>query len=157
MDSNTIVSKNTSATGSVSAAIRLDFGADEQRFALRIGELRELEELRHAGTGAIYRRCLTGDWHIDDVREIIRLGLIGGGMGPEKALKLTRLYVDERPWAESHLIALAVLDAAISGPPLEGDEEKEGKDSVGDGPPDPRAAAKGNGDCLSPPSMATGL
>ena len=149
MDSNTIVSKNTPSDDHVSAAIRLDFGPDEQRFALHIGELRELEEARHAGTGAIYRRCLTGDWHVDDIREIIRLGLIGGGMDPQLALAMTRRYVDDCPWGDNHLIALAVIDAAISGPPIRGEEEPKGET-------DDPFAAKGEREASpSPSSMAT--
>ena len=65
-----------------------------------------------------------GQWFIDDLRETIRIGLIGGGLEPVKALALVKRYVDDRPFAESITHARAILLAAIVGAP---DGEKPGK------------------------------
>lgn len=97
------------------AKITLDWADDEHAFCLRIGELRELEGKTGVGPQRLMRRISEGDWRVDDLRETLRLGLIGGGMKPSDALTLVRRYVDERPLIESIQPALAVLVAVLSG------------------------------------------
>jgi hypothetical protein len=88
----------------------------EHVFRLAIGQLRELQEKTNAGPLQLFRRfTLTSDWRIDDVRETIRLALIGGGMKPTDALKLVERYVDERPLLESIPIAIRVMEAILLG------------------------------------------
>lgn len=52
---------------------------------------------------------------LKDVYEVIRCGLIGGGMSPLEAKALVDSYVDGRPFAETVPVAWAVLNAAIRG------------------------------------------
>ncbi len=80
----------------------------------------ELEEKCGAGVAKIFERLCKGDWHINDVRETLRIGLIGGGLDPTKASKLIKRYFDERPWREGVEPAMVVLMAAMVGVP--GDE-----------------------------------
>lgn len=83
----------------------------------------ELEEKCNAGVGTIYNRLLSGmsmataSYYVNDFRETIRLGLIGGGMNPTEAYKLVVKNVDERPWQESIRPALVILQAAHVGVP----------------------------------------
>ncbi len=93
--------------------VHLTFGDGEYPFAINIGEARELEALKGVGIGAVYKRILAGDWHHDDCYQIIRLGMIGGGMTPAEALQKCRTYVLDRPFAEAVPVALAVLLAAF--------------------------------------------
>jgi Phage tail tube protein, GTA-gp10 len=60
-------------------------------------------------------RSIGGDWRVDDVRETIRLGLIGGGMTPTDAYVAVTRYVDERPLTENIGVAAAVLIHALRG------------------------------------------
>lgn len=62
-------------------------------------------------------RNIGGDWRVDDVRETIRLGLIGGGMTPSDAYLLVATYVDARPLAENISLAAEVLLHAVIGDP----------------------------------------
>lgn len=62
-------------------------------------------------------RSIGGDWRVDDIRETIRLGLIGGGMSQTDAYILISQYVEERPWAENIGTAVEILAHAISGEP----------------------------------------
>lgn len=96
-------------------SISLVWGDGEHRFRLPIGQLRELQEKCAAGPAEIVERLTAGRWRVDDVRETIRLGLIGGGMAPGEAYTLTVRYVDERPWLENVAPAQAVLMAALVG------------------------------------------
>lgn len=102
-----------------SATLVLDWADDAYTFRLAWGQLEELQEACNAGPQRILVRLASDDWRTRDVRETIRLGLIGGGLEPAKALKLVRAYVEDRPPAENVVIALAILQAAIIGAPEE--------------------------------------
>jgi hypothetical protein len=93
------------------------FGDGEHLFRLAIGQLRELQEACDAGPPLIARRLWSSEWRVDDVRETIRLGLVGGGMDSVKAAVLTKRYVDDRPgeWGRNAVLAQAVLAAALFG------------------------------------------
>lgn len=98
-----------------SAEVELAFGDGQYLFRLPVGQLRELQEKCACGPMPILQRLSSSAWRIDDVRETIRLGLIGGGMTPPAALKLVERYVDARPWGECVPTAQAVLLAAVIG------------------------------------------
>jgi hypothetical protein len=108
-----------------SASIPLVFGDGEHTFRLGIGQLAELDEKCDAGPMEQLARMQAGTWRIKDLRETIRLGLIGGGLPAADAFRLVQRYVDERPLAESVPIAMAVLYACVVGDP--GDEPGEGE------------------------------
>lgn len=114
---------------SMDGSIDLDWGDDTHRFRLAIDELRGLEESRQCGTAEIHNRLSTGRWYVDDIREVIRFGLIGGGKTPIEALNLARTYVDDRPKAENVLIASAILMAALVGPSIEDEPEQDPQDN----------------------------
>lgn len=100
------------------------FGDDEHVFRLAWKQLIELQEKRNAGPAIIMQHMLSGEWYVEDIREVIRVGLIGGGMAPNAALNLVRAYVEERPQdiaGEDGLLmtALVVLSAAIARVPDE--------------------------------------
>lgn len=97
------------------AQIRLTWADDDYIFRLPIKQLIELQEACDAGPSYIMARLEQNAWKVEDVRETIRLGLIGGGLKPEQALKLVRNYVDERPLLESAIVAQAIIAAAIVG------------------------------------------
>lgn len=98
--------------------IELTWGDGDHVFNIaKIGQALELEEKCGAGIGTIITRLRAGTFFINDFRETIRLGLIGGGMEPPKAMQLVRRYVDARPWAESVLPAQAILTVAMVGVP----------------------------------------
>lgn len=108
-----------------SAAIDLDFGDGTYRFALRWGELAELQEKTDAGPYVVLHRLHAHQWRVEDISNVIRLGLIGGGMEPAAALKKVRTYVEARPPLESHPFALAILSAGLLGAPEEPVGEQE--------------------------------
>lgn len=100
--------------------IDLDFGDNTYRFNIaKIGQALELEQKCDAGISEILDRVRSGKWRLQDIRETIRLGLIGGGQTPINAMQIVKAYVDERPWAESVPVALTVLLAAMIGVPGE--------------------------------------
>lgn len=97
--------------------ITIVWGGDEREFRLAIGQLRRLQEKTGAGPMAVATRLAGGTFMVDDVRESIRLGLIGGGMKPSEADELVKEYVDERPLLENVITAREILMAALVGDP----------------------------------------
>lgn len=114
------------------ASITLDWADGTFTFRLAWGELRQLQESCDAGPNVILHRLQSGEWLVDDISSVIRLGLIGGGMSPVDALKKVRSYVEARPPLENLIIAQVVLAAAVAGAPDESVKKKpeEGAASV---------------------------
>lgn len=113
---------------SLSARISFDWADGESTFRLGVGELLELQEKCDAGPAQIVARLEDGTWRVQDLRETLRLGLIGGGMTPTDAMVKVRRYVDARPLMESVDPARAVLLAALLGfgdRPGDGDQAGE--------------------------------
>lgn len=93
------------------------FGAGEVVFRLDIGALRRLEDRRKAGIFAIHDRMVRAAAYVDDVVEILRQGLIGGGMTPAEADSLVRHYGPAGSifgaLIDNYGLALRILDAAM--------------------------------------------
>ncbi len=59
----------------------------EDTFCLaKVGHILDLEEKCKAPIGVIAARLENGAYGLNDIRETIRLALIGGGMAPDKAM-----------------------------------------------------------------------
>lgn len=97
------------------AELTLEWGDGTHTFRLAIGQLRELQEKTNCGPMELVNRMLRGTWRLDDVRETIRLGLVGGGSTPIDALALVARYVDQRPLAEAVPMAQAILSVLLFG------------------------------------------
>ena len=118
------------------ADVMLEWADGTHLFALKGKQIEELEAIcfnpgtgtKGIGLGAIYMRVMGGAWHRSDLREVIRLGLIGGGMGAVEAERRCRTYVDDVPLAETMAdgasrltpdsplaVAQAILSAAVVG------------------------------------------
>lgn len=117
---------------SADGAIELDWADGTHRFRLPLAQLCELQEKVNAwrarinvpavGPRGLLEQLSALDAWPSDVAEVLRLGLIGGirpgdDMTPTKAMTLVKRYVEDRPLAESSLVAQAVLAAAIVGVP----------------------------------------
>lgn len=129
-----------------------DGGPDGEGYRFDISKIkqqRELEAKCDAGIQRIMQRLLSGDARVDDYRETIRLGLIGGGMAPVTATKLVVDYVDGRPRIESISVAVAVLMTLCTG--RNADDAEDGDDADAGKPEAPETSA---GEQTSPPSTA---
>lgn len=92
------------------------FGDGEKTFALTMPMIAELERKAGVGIGAIYQRvALTLQFHVGDVIEIIRLGLIGGGTSPAEAQSLIDAYTPEQPLIPLAMLAVDILNARWNG------------------------------------------
>ena len=112
---------------SADGSITMEWGDGEHRFRLAIGQLRELQEFVNKprvamgapqiGPMGLWRALADNDAWPHEAREVLRLGLIGGGMTPLDALAMVKRYVDERPYFEAMRPAFMVLAAATAGVP----------------------------------------
>lgn len=107
------------------ASITLTWADGDYHFRLAWGELKLLQEATNSGPPIVLKRLENDLWLIEDISSVIRCGLIGGGMTPVQALKLTRLYVESRPPAESIPYAIAILQCGLFGAPEEDDKKKD--------------------------------
>lgn len=122
--------------------IVMEWANGEYLFALRGAQIEALEaECINPDTGkggigiaAIFSRLMGMSWYRSDLTNIIRLGLIGGGMGAVEALRLVRDYAETVPLssltpgvgANSPLtVAQAVITAAVAGIPKSDETGKE--------------------------------
>lgn len=109
------------------ARIELDWADGTYTFRLAWGQLVELQEKCDAGPYVVLNRLYGGQWKVEDIAHVIRLGLIGGGTKPSDALRLIRAYVEAYPPLDNVLIAQAVLAAGLQGAPEEKVGEGEGE------------------------------
>lgn len=102
----------------VNGSVKLVWGDGEYEFNIaKLKQALELEDKCGCGIAEIYTRLRDNKWHVNDFREVLRLGLIGGGLSPPEATKLIIRYCDDRPYRESIQPALAIVMAAIVGVP----------------------------------------
>ena len=131
-------------------SVSLDWADDTHRFRLAWGQLIELQDATEAGPAVVLKRLMDGTWRLQDVSHTLRLGLIGGGMEPVKALKMVRQYVEARPPMESLVYAQAVLSVALLGS-AEDEPKKNDAETPSTSTTSPTAASD------MPPSSAPGL
>jgi hypothetical protein len=119
------------------------FGDGKYRFRLGIAELEELQEKTDAGPEEVFWRLQGVNWRLADIRDTIRLGLIGAGRLPTEALVLTERYCKPGWLASWKPLASAIIGAALNGAPDEdaalgetkGETETISPDAKSDSPP----------------------
>lgn len=95
--------------------VTINWVQGEHDFALNIGELRALQKNCDAGPETILTRLQMGSWFVDDIFEVLRLGLIGAGMDASDAGPLVRKAFDQSSAFSLKLPAHEVLAAALIG------------------------------------------
>lgn len=120
---------------SADGSITLVWGDGEHLFRFAIGQFRELQEnvnRRRIAIGApmvgpmsLVRLLQANDAWPDDIRDVLRIGLVGGGMKPPDAHRLMVHYFDAVPPLENMKPAFTVLLAGLAGAPGEEDSKKK--------------------------------
>lgn len=103
------------------ALVRAPFADGVHSFRLGMGQLEELQEACDAGPEELFYRILGGTWRVKDIRETLRIALLGGGLEPMKALSLVERYAGEGQLGGLKELVTVILGAAINGAP---DEDK---------------------------------
>lgn len=92
-------------------------GGEDQFCLSKVGDILALEEKCKASIAVIAGRLEGGFYGLNDVRETIRLGLIGGGATPVDAMEKVHRFVDGHDLAHSVLVANEIVKAVIFGTP----------------------------------------
>lgn len=87
----------------------------EHDFALDIGGLRAVQEACSAGPQELVARLVAGTWRVDDPMQIIRHGLIGGGMTKPEAARLVENMANTHGLLRLVPTAQLVLSVALVG------------------------------------------
>ncbi len=95
------------------AKIRAFFGDGDHDFALLIGQCVELQELTDCGLGEMLTRVER--LRVKDMKEVLRLGLIGAGMPKEEAFRKVERHVVAGELGVCGALAFRVVAAAITG------------------------------------------
>lgn len=91
-----------------------DWADGTYTFRLGLAELEELERRFDRSIFVIATRLGERQATSSEIREVLRIGLIGGGeTSAADALALVRRYVDERPLEESRDVAYAIALASL--------------------------------------------
>lgn len=112
------------------ASVTFDWGDGETTFRLGWGEIEKLQEVRDCGPYVILDRLHSGTWHVQDIKEVIRWGLIGGGMKPADATRQIRLFVEGLPPADNLEAAQRIMRVGTFGVPDETVGEPEAANPV---------------------------
>jgi hypothetical protein len=128
----------------IGQAQRFVWPAGEHDFCLRIGELRALEQRCDAGIAQILLRLMGSTFKVDDVFEVLRLGLQGGGMSERQAIKTIDLAFPHANLFGLAPTAAKVLLAFTSWPIGQGeDEPDEGELKAAGEVPNPSRSEEG--------------
>lgn len=105
-------------------------GGEDEFCLAAVGDVLALEEKCGCGIGMVFNRLVSGTFYLNDIREPIRLGLVGAGMSPEKAMVKVKAHVDNNPrgLAPSIVVATAIVEAVIVGVP----DDQVGKKQAAD-------------------------
>jgi hypothetical protein len=106
--------------------IVLVWGDGENKFRFAIGQFRELQERinqRRVAIGAplvgpmtLLASLRSNDAWPDDVRDVLRIGLVGGGMAIKEVNRKLSHHFDNKPPLESMITAYAALFGGKSKP-----------------------------------------
>lgn len=117
----------------------------EHEFALKLGHLRALQKACDAGPEQILARIWSGEWRLDDLIEVLRLGLIGGGeVSAEDAGRLVTGLMERHPMLKFKPIAQSILMDALVGD----DGDPVGEPPGVETPPENGSSVKSTGAAL---------
>lgn len=119
-------------------ATEIFWGGETRRFKFGIGQFRELQDRINSrrvkigatliGPMALVLELRNKNAWPDDVRDVLRIGLSGGGVPAEDAHRLCATYFDDfttHSFVENTVVAHAALLAGLVGPPAP-DNETDG-------------------------------
>jgi Phage tail tube protein, GTA-gp10 len=111
--------------GAGHAVVNATWADGDHTFRLEWKHWLELQEKLECGPNELLERLMLRRWRVQDLAEIIRLGLIGGGKSPTDAIAFVRRYVHDRPILENVEIATRIVSASLIGPMTDDDAPGE--------------------------------
>lgn len=106
-----------------------EFAGVDRAFALRLGDLFDVEAACDVSIGVLYRRFATTSYATRDILHVLRFGLTGGGMDAVDAERLVKEQIGLKPLAVLATIAADLILHVMTGPDVTGDGDADGKAS----------------------------
>lgn len=91
------------------------FGDGEYSFRLGHKEWEELDQLE-IGPLELLDKLRFHRWRFRYPRAVILAGLVGGGLDRSRALRLVKVYVEDRPIADNTALAIKIMVAGLWTP-----------------------------------------
>lgn len=112
----------------------------EHPFRLALAQLEGLQQKTDCGPEWLAMKLRSGQWLATEAFEIIRWGLIGGGMTADAAKRVVSDAFDRHPVGSFKVPAITIIMAALYGPP----DDPVGKPSLA-GETTPTSESEGAG------------
>ena len=125
----------------MTAPIVLRWPGGEHAFRLGLGDLEVVQANTDCGPEFLLHRINMGGWKVADLMEVLRNGLIGGGMDAVAAKSAVESAFDRHALISFKAPAQAVLSASLFGPP----DDQPGEDSPAGDPTQTAPQSEGNG------------
>lgn len=112
----------------------------EHAFRLGLAELEAIQQATDCGPEFLLHKINVGQWLASELMEILRNGLIGGGMDDVAAKDLVHRLFNQQPLINFKVPAQTVLSLCLFGPP----DDPVGEDTPA-GDPTQQGFPEGNG------------
>ncbi|MCV2877612.1 gene transfer agent family protein [Sedimentimonas flavescens] len=98
-------------------ALEIEWPGGEHAFRLRLGEIEAVQESTGCGPEFLLNAFRIGAWKVAHAEEVLKFGLVGGGMPRDEAKRLIRATFD-RGFGIAHYkpACMMILEAALFGP-----------------------------------------
>ncbi|MFC3568410.1 gene transfer agent family protein [Paracoccus simplex] len=99
------------------ARVVMRWAGGEHAVRLGIAEAEVIQQNTDCGPEFLLSRISLGQWELPHLMEVIRNGLIGGGMDEIEAKRLVDRVAAQQPWIVLKNPAMEILSLALYGPP----------------------------------------
>ncbi|MEE2860840.1 MAG: gene transfer agent family protein [Pseudomonadota bacterium] len=99
----------------------------EHAFRLGLAELETIQQKTDCGPEFLLHKLNAAQWNASELVEVLRSGLIGGGMPHVDALKIVRKAFDLHPLISFKVPAQEVLASCLYGPPDDVQDDASGE------------------------------
>lgn len=89
----------------------------EHPFRFGISEAEIVQQKTDCGPEHLLNKIRLGQWFVDELYEVLRNGLIGGGMGHVEAQKAVKTAMEKHPLINFKVPAMEVVSSLLYGDP----------------------------------------
>lgn len=112
-------------------AIVRDYAGAERKFRLRVADILDLEEATKRPISELYGAIIGQKFRIEDIRQTVVRGLVGGGSPVDEAKRLVSERIDALPLIEHVIIAQSLMVITMTGiEPPAGDAKRADTDPI---------------------------
>lgn len=112
-------------------AIVRDYAGAERKFRLRVADILDLEEATKRPISELYGAIIGQKFRIEDIRQTVIRGLVGGGCPVDEAKRLVSERIDALPLIEHVIIAQSLMVTTMTGiEPPAGDAKRADTDQI---------------------------